>query len=269
MLRRCQSKCALVRIPPEQMAFPWPDSQALPLDIQRCRVPCSPGDHQGYVIRKPETGDFGGSGSVVCIITREFPRTETVRTIDLRLTHWTASRLPVTLGRSSSPSSWAAAKASSRESPWNLLLMFMQWPVWSCIQYGYCSASRGCQLVAGVKICPGFGQRILSAYHCIRFWKNVWTVPAGRRWGWNRLGQTLRWESRWTPQESHVAQDYFLEGHSFQLFKNVFFNLHRVNEVLFLVYTSMSFGKCMELCNHHSKAIEQFCHLQILLCRSF
>lgn len=29
-------------------------------------------------MRKPETGDFGGSGSVVCIIPRKFPRTERV-----------------------------------------------------------------------------------------------------------------------------------------------------------------------------------------------
>lgn len=89
------------------------------------------------------------------------------------------SRLHVTLGRSSSPGSRAAAKASSKESPWNLLLMFIQWPVWSCIQYGYCSAFQGCQLVAGIRMCPGFGWRILSAYHGIRLWKDVQTVPVG------------------------------------------------------------------------------------------
>lgn len=136
------------------------------------------------------------------------------------------SKLHVTLGRSSSPRSWAAAKAGSRESPWNLLLMFMQWPVWRCIQYGYCSAFQGCQLVAGVKMCPGFGWRILFAYHCVKVWENVQIVPAGRGWGWIRLGRTLSLGPKWTPQESHAAQDYFPEALSFQLLKKLFFSLH-------------------------------------------
>lgn len=65
---------------------------------------------------------------------------------------------------------------------------------------------------------------------------------------------------RWTPQESHGAHNYFPEGHPFQLFKSLFFDLHRVNEMLFLVHSFMSFGKCVELCNHHNKDTEQFCH---------
>lgn len=265
MPRRCQSKCALVRIPPKQMEFPWPDSQGLTLGVQSFRVPCPPRGRQGSLSGSLKLGVLGAVGLLSVLLPRSFQGLRLLWTIDLRLTHWTASSLHVTLGRSSSPGSWAAAKASRRESPWNLLLMFMQWPVWSRTQCGYCSAFQGCQLVAGVKMCPGLGWRIPSAYHCTRFWKKVQTVSAGRGWGWNRLGQPLRLGPRWTPQESHVAHSYFPESHLFQLFKHLF-SIHIEWMKYFLVLSSMRFGKCAESCNHRDKDTVRFCRPWILSC---
>lgn len=225
MLRRCQSKCALVRIPPEQMEFPRPDSWGLTLGVQSFRVPCPLGDRQESLSGSLKLGILVAVGLLSVLLPRSFQGRRLLWTIDLRLTHWTASRLHVTLGRSSSPGSWAAAKASRRESPWNLLLMFMQWPVWSCTQYGYCSAFQGCQLVAGVKMCPGFGWRIPSAYHCIKFWKKVQTVSAGagvEGGGWGSTGTDTEAGSKVDTPESHIAHSYFPEDHSFQLFKDLF-----------------------------------------------
>lgn len=117
------------------------------------------------------------------IIISEFPRAETVLNCRLKTDVGSCTQTLCSPGGSSSPMSWAAAKASSRESPRNLLLVFMQWPVRGCIQYGYCSACQGCQLVAGVKMRSGFGRRIFSAYHCVGSWRNVQTVSGPRGWG--------------------------------------------------------------------------------------
>ena len=60
------------------MDFSWLESHELTLDMQIFRVRCPLAGHQGKRLGSLKLGDFGGSGSVVCIITRGFSRTETV-----------------------------------------------------------------------------------------------------------------------------------------------------------------------------------------------
>lgn len=142
LLKRHQVECNLVRVSLKHMDFPWPLSGISPWDLETLGMVAFWGS-SGITIRKPGRGparEWACCLTYDCGVSRGW---DCYELIDFRVTHWTVSRLHITLGRSSSPGSWAAAKASSRESPWNLLLMLMQPPVWSSIQYDYCSAFQG------------------------------------------------------------------------------------------------------------------------------
>lgn len=80
----------------------------------------------------------------------------------------------------------------------------------------------------------------------------------GGRIDWGRHGD---WGPGGAFQESRAARDYFPEGHSFKLFKNLFFTLHRVDEMLTL--SGVQFYKICQMhgvVNHHGEDTEQFCH---------
>lgn len=134
-------------------------------------------------------------GLLIILLPGSFQGRRLLWAIDLRLTHWTVSRLHFPLGRSSSPGSWAAAKASSRESPWNSLLMFMQWPVWSSIQYSYCSVFRECQEWPMLKCVQDLDGDSSLPTTVFSFGEPSAT-PGDRGWGWNTRNRCWDAESR-------------------------------------------------------------------------